>query len=163
VTADPDVAFSPTRTRTYSFPPGVPSRPAGRTFPPAHECERSDLQDIATESLYDEGYVLSGSRDHVRELCLDYLNLALEQVDDERRHAEAVRALQLQLAVHQGVAAALGSKLERNDKALYATTLELYQERELRTAALAEVERMRAIAIRLGGEVAELMRTGEAK
>jgi hypothetical protein len=52
--------------------------------PPADECTRDDLLDLAVEAQRDS-WPLVGSRDHVEAICADYGRLALELEDERAR------------------------------------------------------------------------------
>jgi len=96
-----------TVTAGYYFPPARPT-----TVPPAHLCEREDLQDVAAGAAqhHEQLWALLGSSEHVKAICRDYS-------ESEYRHAREVLALQRQLAAAQGVCVALQTKLETNRNA----------------------------------------------
>lgn len=110
-----DARELPTRPRTVTARlVSPPARPA--TVPPAEDCTPEELVDLAAAAAQDPDtlWSLIGSSAHVAAICellaervAPALRVADKEIDElEIKHAHEIRALQLQLAAAQGVAAA---------------------------------------------------------
>lgn len=150
LTPDPPIRA---RTTTLGYE-SCDRRPLRSPVPDPDNCSPDDLLDYCANcrTHVDMRY------DMTDELKLAIISLVERQAVKLDARNDEIQALTRALVVLQGTSATLEAAFQRNDKALAATTVELYEERILRVAAQQDLEDMRQVAIRRGRELAEMMR-----
>jgi hypothetical protein len=140
------------RTNTLGYE-SCDRRPLRSPVPDPDNCSPDELLDYAANCRMhrDMRYDMTDDLKLALISLIERQAIKLDARDDE------IVALTRQLAVLQGTSGTLEAAFQRSDKALAATTVELYEERILRVAALQDLEHMRQVAIRRGQERDEIM------
>lgn len=144
LTPDPPIRA---RTTTLGYE-SCDRRPLRSPVPDPDNCSPDDLLDYCANcrTHVDMRY------DMTDELKLAIISLVERQAIKLDARDDEIKALSRAMAVLQGTSGTLEKAFQRNDKALAATTVELYEERILRVAAQQDLEDMRAVAIQRGHE-----------